>query len=210
MAPPRRIHELAPDRDPWEIQPGESDKAYAQFRAYLEPGPRRSIKQATEILGATRGRNMSVHYLQQVAAAKRWTERAAAWDRANDREFMLRMVEKRRELVENESKIANAFLAKIIPRIRRITDVDMDRVSPVELGRLVELVMRLMRDAHGVPDKTTTASTVQKDLETPGDMGDRDDMSDEEKLAQLREWNREIADFLDTAAERQVEDGVDR
>lgn len=198
MPPPRRLHELAPDRDPWERQPGETEKAYGQFRMYLEQGPTRTLAQTAEFL------TLNKSHTRQISAAKRWVERAQAWDRENDRQFMARMATERRKLVENEATIARGFLAKIIPRINRLSSEDMDNVGPLELGRLTEMVMRLMRDAYGVPDKTTTAATVARDIDTPDDSSEAD-LTDEAKLAQLREWNREIADFLD-AAEAQRED----
>lgn len=198
MQKPKELPGLAPDRDPWERQPAETEKQYAQFQMYLEQGRKRTLAQTAEFLA------LNAKWVRSVAAAKLWTERAAAWDRAEDQRFFQEMADERRKLVKDEAKIAGAFLSKIIPRLRRITDTDMDRVGPVELGKLVELTMRLMRDAYGVPDKTTTASSVARDMEAAESAGSESDvLTDSEKIAQLKSWNQEIADFLDFAQEAQ-------
>lgn len=199
MVAPKPLAGLAPDRDPWDRQPGETDRSYGQFAIYRDQGRRRTLAQTAEFL------TLNANHVRQVAAAKLWRKRAEAWDREQDRVFCQEMADKRRELVKDEAKIAGAFLSKIIPRLRRVSAGEMDKLNPVELGRMMELTMRLMRDAYGVPDKMTTAATVQQDLEQAQTAAvDVEALSDPEKLAALRSWNQEIADFLDFAEETRV------
>ena len=59
---------------PWEPRPGETPRAYAKFRRYLEQGPGRSIPKLAAELG------MSESTLYDLSAKHEWRPRALAWD----------------------------------------------------------------------------------------------------------------------------------
>lgn len=71
----RKRIELAPDRDPWEQQPGEPDRAYQAMTAWRTHAiPRPTIPQMAE------AQDLKVNTLQNYSARWDWTRRVAAWD----------------------------------------------------------------------------------------------------------------------------------
>lgn len=67
--------ELAPDREAWEQQPGEPDRAYQAMTAFrLHALPRPQLPSMAEGLG------LKINSLQHWSAKWDWTRRVAAWD----------------------------------------------------------------------------------------------------------------------------------
>lgn len=74
---------LAPDRQPWEQQPEESDTSYARFTAYLTMGLNRSVARASEMYASKSKEETGKCTWQTVANTYRWNERAQAYDKFN-------------------------------------------------------------------------------------------------------------------------------
>jgi hypothetical protein len=88
--------------EPWERQPGESDRAFEAFRLYRDLGPSRTLDRAGELVspregptgaqggaqdGAQPGRKRgATGCIRGWAAKHHWAERAGAWDAHLDRE----------------------------------------------------------------------------------------------------------------------------
>jgi hypothetical protein len=73
---------LAPDRAPWEPQPGESSIWYTRFAEYLRLGPTRTMQRVRNNLCAEAGKTSykcGGHW-SRAAQKWRWRERARAWD----------------------------------------------------------------------------------------------------------------------------------
>lgn len=65
-------------RKPWDRQDGESSAAFESFIAYRDLGLKRTLSQAAEVVGKTRGG------LCKLSTEWGWVERCAAYDRKAD------------------------------------------------------------------------------------------------------------------------------
>lgn len=185
-----KVIKLDPDLDPWEQQPGESDAAHGQFRLYRDLGKIRTARQAAEML------LLNPDHVMRVSRAASWSIRAAAWDREQDRLFLEQMVMKRKDLVEKEARIATAVLAAGIERLRRLTPNDWDRVPPDKLVKILDAALVWLRDAYGIPGRSTVADAVNADMASAVPADDDDGLTDEETLAELARVHADNAGLL--------------
>lgn len=151
---------LAVDREPWERHPGEGEKTYAHFAVYRDLGRARTLAQTAQTLA------VSASYLRGLAAAHHWTDRAGAWDRETDRLYAQRMALLRRDVAEQDARMANAFLAKALERLRRI---DPDELGPADLVRWCAFASTLRREAYGAPPSSPDGvpGSVSAPVDTP-------------------------------------------
>lgn len=70
----------APDRDPWDRQPKETDQAWAAFVVYRDMGLQRTLWRAAEILGKPKPERV----LEELSARLGWRFRVESWDRHQD------------------------------------------------------------------------------------------------------------------------------
>lgn len=145
---------LDPDRDPWDKQPGESDRMYSRFRSFMELGRGRTLKQAAEILH-TLGDQVSHRVLQQYSYEKRWTERAEAFDRDQDRLEREKLLTLRREMLARHRKLAGGLMAKAVNRLQQLP---VSELSPLDVVRFVRAAAELELRALGEPERTVGVS----------------------------------------------------
>lgn len=143
------IH-LSPDLDPWERQPGESNRMYSRFRTFLELGRTRTLKQAAEMLH-TLGDKVTYRTLMQYAYELRWTERAEAHDRDQDRLERERLLSLRREMQSRHRKLASGLMAKAVAALTKIKPEDL---TPLDIVRMSKHAADLERAALGEPERT--------------------------------------------------------
>src|SRR5690606_41704802 len=67
--------DLAPGREPWEQQPGETDTQYGQFTVYRDLGPGRTIAKVAREL------DRDPAHLRKISSVRLWPQRATAFDR---------------------------------------------------------------------------------------------------------------------------------
>lgn len=126
----------------WEQQTGESARAYEAFRTYrdLEPSAR-SIRRVAQELGK------SATLVGRWSSTCRWVERAEAWDREQDRLWQADLRARRRTIVDRHLRVAQAAQGKIV---QRLVGLDAEKLTVVELIRLLEVASRIERDALAV------------------------------------------------------------
>lgn len=94
---------------PWQRQRGESESQYTWFRRYLNMRLPRSIRILAE------QRQASADHLYAISAARRWADRAWAWEMAeqtqHEREVMLRHRRRHAQLTEAVSHLTARCLA---------------------------------------------------------------------------------------------------
>lgn len=66
--------------EPWERQPGESEAAYAAFRAFLQLGAERTVRAAYRQASGKAEASQVPGYWSKWVSEHRWAERALAWD----------------------------------------------------------------------------------------------------------------------------------
>jgi hypothetical protein len=140
---------LSPDLDPWERQPGETMARYNQFCTYRDTGRTRSMRKTGEDL------KLNVGYVRQVAAAMRWTDRAEAFDRHRDQQHEAMWLEERRKAAENDARVLGAFVGKIVERLPSLKAAEL---SPADLIRALDVVMRHRRVLFGDPQMTVAVT----------------------------------------------------
>lgn len=128
--------------DLWDRQPGEPAKGYSHFVVFRDEGRARQVKQVAEKV------KLSIGYLWKLSHEWGWTERAAAWDRAQDDAFRKRMVDSRRELAERELRIARTMTNKVAQRLQ---SMDVEKMSTADLIRMAEVAVKIERLAVGEP-----------------------------------------------------------
>lgn len=136
---------LDPALDPWERQPKESLKRYAQYCDYRDQGRTRTLRKSAESLALADG------YVRDVAAAFKWRDRVEAYDRHLDRLYEASWVEERRKAAENDSKILGAAVGKLA---QRLGTLDANSLNNGDFVRLLDVAMRHRRALFGDPQAT--------------------------------------------------------
>jgi hypothetical protein len=150
MSSKQPIH-LADDRNPWDRQPGESNRQYSRFRAFMELGRARTLKQAVEMLRGVGDDKVSYRTLMQYAYEYRWTERAEAHDRDQDRLERERMLTLRRGMYARHRKLAAGLTAKAVARLQSLQAADL---TALDVTRFIVTATKLERTALGEPEQT--------------------------------------------------------
>lgn len=155
MAVKRQI-DLDERLDPWARQPQEKPPSgkrttdyYVWFSAYLSQGKGRSVSD----LANEEGR--SVAYMQRIAWAYRWKERAAAWDLAESDRRAEQRREERDQADQRRSRLGRAFAMRAGAHLARD-----DHASQRLACRLAETAIRCDLSVYGTPDKNTHAAAV--------------------------------------------------
>ncbi len=130
----------------WDRQQREPERAYGYFVLYRDLGRTRTVaKVATEV-------DRSRDYLHKLATTWKWVQRAAAWDREEDRLYVEGLAEQRRDMAKRHARISAALQAKIVARLQTL---DASKLSPADIARWLEVATRVERLALGLPDSTT-------------------------------------------------------
>jgi hypothetical protein len=140
---------LDPDLDPWERQPGETVRRFAQFATYRDDGRARTLRKVAETL------TLSAGYVRQVAAAMRWVQRAEAFDLHRDRLHEAAWLEQRRQAADNDAKLLGAVMAKIAGRLPSLRP---EELTVADLARLLDVTLRHRRALFGDPQMTVAVT----------------------------------------------------
>lgn len=127
----------------YEQQPGESARAFAAFRRYLEAGPERSIRK----LGRKTGRNKATFEVWSVKW--HWVERVRAWEAeaaervriaeiARSNQDAEKWADRRAKVKEDEFKLGQDLLA----RARKMLDHPLMVSKRVKKGGKVTVIIR--------------------------------------------------------------------
>lgn len=131
-------------RKPWDRQSGESRQAFAALRAYIEAGPTRSLRKVAEELAKSEA------LLKRWSARWGWAVRSDAYDRAMASAHDQAAVAARQEMAVRHAALAVRLLDAVA---ERLSTLDVARLRPAELVRMVEVAVRVERLARGVPDR---------------------------------------------------------
>lgn len=180
------IH-LATDREPWDRQPGESNRQYSRFRVFLELGRTRTLKQAVEMLHGIGDNTVQYRTLMQYAYEYRWTERAESNDRAQDQLEAQRLLTLRREMYARHRRIAGALQAKAVAALQLIQPADM---TALDVVRFVRYGAQIEAQALGEP---TVVAQVTGPGGGPVMVDDLSRLDPDERRARLLAISAEIA-----------------
>jgi len=141
---------LAPDLDPWERQPGETVKRHDQFAVYRDAGRGRTLRKTAETL------TLNADYVRHVAAAHHWALRAEAWDLHRDRLHQAMWLDARREAAQHDSRLLDRAAQTVAARL---ADLDPADLTPGDLIRALDVVLRHRRALYGDPAMTVTVTS---------------------------------------------------
>ncbi len=131
-------------RDPWQIVPEESARAFAAFESYRDMGPERSLAKLSAIIGK------NVGSLQSWSARHAWQERCRAFDaRAADLAAALAL-EDAATVRARQAKDARAMQAKAIAKIEASGSNELSIREATDLWRAGA---EAERKALGIADK---------------------------------------------------------
>lgn len=153
MAARKRLT-ISEDTDPWEKQKNESTKQYGRFVFYRDIGRLRTINQVHKLLTET-GDNIRPDSLRQAAWENRWSERAQAWDIAQDEADRERLILERRDMVRRHRSVASALMTQAGKALRAMKPEEMTARDIVAMFKLATDIERL---ALGEPQRTVAVS----------------------------------------------------
>lgn len=142
--------------NPWERQPGETDRAWLAFSAYRDLGPERTVSAAAATIG-----HRSVGCCARWAAANDWAERVTAYDAY----CLAPSVEKIREELASRfpQAVADLFEAAVASVKRRIEKGD---ATLTEIRLAFEYIGTWIRqsDSAGVLDLHVPADASEDEI----------------------------------------------
>ena len=129
-------------REPWEQQPGETPKAYAQFVAYRDMEPfSRSFKLAAQKF------NLPTSSASLLASNNDWVARATAWDMYLDRARSAQNEMNQLEMAARHAEIAKLMLGKIKDRL---TTINFRALEPKVVSQWLEIAVKVERLSRGL------------------------------------------------------------
>lgn len=135
---------VEPTSDPWERRSGESSPAFEAFARYRDAGIERSIRGVAQELGK------SATLLARWSSANDWVARAAAWDAEQDRRWRNQIAARRRRAIDRHINMAQLAQTKVAARLMGL---DEQTLSATELTRLLDVAVRIEREALGEPQR---------------------------------------------------------
>lgn len=143
----------------WEMQPGETQKAFAAFCVYrdLQPfgDPPRNLPNAIRLLGLKDGGSV-----ERWSAKNKWVDRVAAydaWQANNSITLVQASKEQYANILVSQTSARLTYLGKIVEKLMKRTMIDIDNdkeIDPADVKRLVEMVKTiddLGRRGAGLP-----------------------------------------------------------
>lgn len=180
------IH-LAVDREPWDRQPGESNRQYSRFQVFKDLGRMRTLKQAVEMLHGVGDTGVQYRTLMQYSYEYRWTERAEAHDRAQDQLEAQRLVQLRNEMLSRHRRLASGLLAKGVAALAK---VNVDAMTPLDIVRFLKYGTDIETRALGEP---TMIHQHQGPAGGPIAVDDMSKLSPADRAARLTAISAELA-----------------
>lgn len=165
--------------DPWERQVGESSQAFEAFSAYRDFGPVRSVTKVARELD--KSRTLVGRWSRRYG----WVVRAAAYDREQDRVFLVEQAQARREIARRHAKLAQAVQGKAVSRLQSL---DPRELSPAEVLRYLQVAAEIERKAVG---EAPVVSSAAKE-EGSDRAADVAALTDEERQARMERLRREL------------------
>jgi hypothetical protein len=145
-------------RFPWERQFNESRKAFEAFVVYRDMGPRRSQERVARELGK------SAQLMARWSSKWSWVERASAWVDEQDKQLRVSQQEAVVKMNDRHAKLAAALTGKVVEKLQSVSPEEIERTSLVSLSRLLEVGVKVERQARGeageiVADRIEEADT---------------------------------------------------
>ncbi len=163
-------------KKPWERLEGESIQAFKAFSAFVDLGDRRTLAGTEDELekrraeaagrkpkgrkpGATNCRSGTIREWSRMFS---WFFRAAAWDEELDRAKRQTQFKEIEEMARRHASVALLALSKAVERLQRMTEQDIDTITPLAAMKMIETAVKIERQARGVPGEIIQQDGEQK------------------------------------------------
>lgn len=135
--------------EPWERQPEETEKAYEAFLVYKNLGPGRTFTAVSRRL------QKSGTLIQRWKNRYNWEQRAAAFDRENERKEQQSIQKARAQMVKRHIKLGLAVQGKAI---KALEAMDPDELKPGDIRDFLRFGVSLEKETRAdVDERTDTA-----------------------------------------------------
>ena len=133
--------------EPWERQDGETPKQFQAFVIYRDLGEERTLLKVSKELGKSKT------LMDRWSSANSWVERAAAWDREQDRLARQEQIKDIKKMRKRHADTAKSMMALAVKGISKmidpITKELREDLKPNDIARLVEVASKLERISMG-------------------------------------------------------------
>jgi len=144
----KKARKLDPDIHPWMRQPEESDLAYAMFVEY------RDMERRTLTAFGTTEAHMRKGFTEiqarKLSSIWSWGHRCYQWDHYQGQVDTEELVRYRRAMNNRQRATARAAQNKLA---QWVMNLEPERLKPMEAARLLEVVVRIEREAAGANAK---------------------------------------------------------
>lgn len=120
--------------EPWERQPGETEKAYEAFLIFKNLGPGRTLQKVAEKL------RKSGSLIRRWKAQCDWENRVEAYDRENERKEQIATQQARKKMIERHIKIGTSLQGKALQALETIKPGEM---KPQDIERFLQFGTKL-------------------------------------------------------------------
>lgn len=138
--------------EPWERQPGETEKAYEAFLLYKNLGPGRTISEVSRRLSKSR------QLITRWSGRYNWRERGEAFDRENERKEQLSIQKARAQMVKRHLKLGMAVQGKAI---KALEAMDPDELKPGDIRDFLRFGVSLEKETRADVDERTDTTKGQ-------------------------------------------------
>lgn len=135
------------ERESWARQRGESHKAFTAWVTYRDFGPTRSYQRVSKELAK------SMTLIKRWGSKWTWQDRAAAWDDECDRRQREKQLAAIEEMAERHAAAATMFQVKVIEKLNRMDDEEIDALTPSECINWMTAAAKLERLSRGEPEE---------------------------------------------------------
>jgi hypothetical protein len=142
------------DRQPWERQKGETQKAFEAFCIYRDMGADRSLSKVSQQLGKHKV------LLQRWSSRWQWVLRVEAWDDHLDQGARRENEKRVKAMAERHANQAMLFQQKLVERLRTINPEDL---SPADLARWFDVAVKVERLSRGEPTENVRQEDNRRD-----------------------------------------------
>ncbi|NIQ91035.1 MAG: hypothetical protein GWM98_04800 [Nitrospinaceae bacterium] len=149
----------APDREAFERQPGETNRAWRAFQFYRDLGFERSIRKAAgQYRGVYGGKGApeSVERILEGWSAKYgWKVRGEEWDRFLDKQNRKKAIKENEEMRKRHAQIGKSLQELGALGLKKHLDearAGKGNLNPAELVRVFDQGVKLERTSRGEPE----------------------------------------------------------
>lgn len=127
------------DLKPWDRQPGESEPAYAAFRAFLHMNENNKFRNVSELAKQlSKSRQLLVGW----KGKWKWQERADAWDREVLEQEKKTIASERAKMAKNHKAIGRALQSTAIEALKNLNKKGLffkDIIAAIRVGVMIEM-----------------------------------------------------------------------